>query len=70
VQAGITARKKCNKFLSCTSRGDSGVTLPNDIQLAWTDAEIDVLFHLDMVQFCIDAAAYGGANGIILKIIY
>jgi alpha-L-fucosidase len=38
-------------FLSCTGREDEGVTLPNEIQLIWADAEIGVLFHLDMPTF-------------------
>ena len=36
--------------ISCSSNGD-GVVVPNDNQLAWADAEIGVIIHLDMQVF-------------------
>ncbi|MDR2120969.1 MAG: alpha-L-fucosidase [Tannerella sp.] len=38
-------------LLSCANKKDARVVTPNDIQLAWADAEIGVLFHLDMPTF-------------------
>jgi alpha-L-fucosidase len=38
-------------LLSCAGKKDAEVTIPNDIQLTWADAEIGVLFHLDMPTF-------------------
>ena len=38
-------------LLSCADKKDAGTVIPNDIQLAWADAEIGVLFHLDMPTF-------------------
>jgi hypothetical protein len=36
---------------SCKSKEDSRIVTPNDIQLAWADAEIGVLIHFDMQVF-------------------
>jgi alpha-L-fucosidase len=38
-------------LLACKSKDDAEAVIPNDIQLAWADAEIGVLIHLDMQVF-------------------